>query len=65
MFLSTSLTAKPQKCDFGKSHIEYLGHTIGSGTVAVPAHRLKSMSKFVQPVTNRDLCSFIGAISYY
>ncbi len=30
------LTAKPSKCEWGKSHLDYLGHRVGSGQVAVP-----------------------------
>ena len=40
------LTAKPSKCQWGRQHVEYLGHQIGCGKVAVPAHRVKDMKIF-------------------
>lgn len=30
------LTAKPQKCQWGASKLEYLGHVVGEGQVSVP-----------------------------
>ncbi len=33
--------------------------------VAVPEHRITAMQKFMLPVTNRDLRSFLEAMLYY
>jgi len=44
--------------------VEYLGH-VGDGVVAIPEHRVTAMVNFRQPVTQKDLRSFMGAISYY
>ena len=59
------LTVKNQKCEFGKTQLEYLGHLIGNGELAVPKHRATAMSNFIQPKTKRQLRSFLGAASYY
>ena len=59
------LTAKPAKCEWGMCYVEYLGHVVGSGTVAVPEMRVKAMANFAQPVTKRDMRAFLGAIGYY
>ena len=59
------LTVKMIKCEFGKNQIEYLGHLIGNGEMAVPSHRATAMSEFLQPRTKRQLRSFLGAASYY
>jgi len=59
------LTAKPSKCQWGRSHLEYLGHRVGCGEVAVPRHRVKAMENFRQLVTKRDLRAFLGSIGYY
>ena len=53
------------KCEFGKSQVEYLGHLIGNGELAVPSHRAAAMTKFLQPRTKKQLRSFLGAASYY
>ena len=59
------LTVKEAKCEFGKLKVEYLGHIIGGGVLAVPAHRAADMADFLLPKTKRQLRSFLGAASYY
>jgi len=43
----------------------YLGHKIGSGTLAVPKHRADALANFRQPRTKKELRSFLGTASYY
>ena len=43
-FRQAGLTAKSSKCSFGKSYMEYLGHTTGSGTLAVPKQRITALA---------------------
>ena len=59
------LTAKPAKCEWGMCYVEYLGHVVGSDTVAVPEMRVKTMANFTQPVSKRDMRAFLGAVGYY
>ena len=59
------LTLKESKCQFGREKLEYLGHIIGGGELAVPAHRAAAMAEYKQPHTKRQLRSFLGAASYY
>ena len=59
------LTIKEEKCQFGREKVEYLGHVIGGGELAVPAHRAAAMADFIQPVTKKQLRSFLGAAGYY
>ena len=59
------LTLKLEKCIFGKTHLEYLGHFIGCGTVAVPENRASDMANYIRPRTKKQLRSFLGAASYY
>jgi len=59
------LTVKPSKCEFGKMYLEYLGHVVGNGRLAIPQHRVEAIQKFIQPVTQKDLRSFLGTLSYY
>ena len=59
------LTIKSDKCEFGKTRLEYLGHLIGEGQVAVPRHRATAMEEFRKPETKKQLRSFLGAMSYY
>ena len=59
------LTVKVEKCEFGKSQVEYLGHIIGNGVLAVPAHRAAAMAEFLLPRQKKQLRSFLEAASYY
>ena len=59
------MTVKEEKCEFGKRKVEYLGHVIGGGELAVPAHRAAAMADFILPKTKKQLRSFLGAASYY
>ena len=59
------LTLKLEKCEFGRTHLEYLGHRIGNGQVAVPSHRASAMKDFLLPKTRTQLRSFLGSMSYY
>ena len=59
------LTIKEAKCEWGKVKLEYLGHVIGGGELAVPAHRAAAMANYIKPVTKKGLRSFLGAAGYY
>ena len=59
------LTVKLGKCAFGRRKLEYLGHLIGGGEMAVPKHRATAMAEYVQPKTRKQLRAFLGAASYY
>ena len=59
------LTIKEAKCEWGRVKLEYLGHMIGGGELAVPAHRAAAMASYLQPHTKKQLRSFLGAAGYY
>ena len=59
------MTIKRSKCEFGKVKVEYLGHVIGGGELAVPAHRAAAMADYIRPVSKKQLRSFLGAAGYY
>ena len=64
-FKQAHLTAKISKCSFGKTQLQYLGHTIGSGQLAVPEHRIAALAAYKRPITKKTLRSFLGCMSYY
>ena len=59
------MTVKLAKCVFGKRKLEYLGHLIGDGEVAVPEHRATAMYNYKLPKTKTQLRAFIGLASFY
>ena len=62
---SSGMTVKESKCRFGMRKIEYLGHVIGGGELAVPEHRAAAMAEYRMPKTKKQLRSFLGAAGYY
>ena len=59
------LTVKVSMCEFGKCQVEYLGHIIGNGVLAIPHHRAVTMAEYITPRTKKHLRAFLGAVSYY
>ena len=59
------LTAKPSKCVWGMETVEYLGHRIGKGQVAVPEDRTQAISKYQKPQKQSDISVFLGVTGYY
>ena len=45
--------------------MEFLGHTVGNGSMAIPDKRAEALTKYTKPTTKRGLRSFLGAISFY
>ena len=52
------MTAKLKKCKWAAKTLEYLGHIVGNGQVAVPEARVKSIRNFKRPVSKKDLRAF-------
>ena len=42
------LTAKIVKCEWAKSNLEYLGHRIGEGRIAIPEDRVTAIAMYVK-----------------
>ena len=43
------LQAKLKKCEFGKSHVKYLGHVVGSGKLSVDRKKVAAVSSWEPP----------------
>jgi len=63
--LDAGLTAKPSKCQWGRSHLDYLEYRVGCGKIAVPELRATAMAEYKKPITRKDLRAFLGSIGYY
>ena len=50
---------------WGVAEIEYLGHRVGRGKVSIPDMRVKALREFKQPVTKKELKSYLGMLGYY
>ena len=43
------LQAKLKKCEFGKSHVKYLGHVVGSGKLRIDRKKVAAVSSWEPP----------------
>jgi len=58
-------TLKLSKCSFAQTHISYLGHTISSQGVGTDPAKLTAIANWPQPVSVKELRSFLGLAGYY
>lgn len=58
------LVVNPQKCVFGSSQLEFLGHHISAlGIRPLPSH-VQAVSEFPAPTTLRQLREFLGLVNF-
>ena len=61
----TGIGLKLKKCDFFRKKLEYLGHTVTPGKLAVANKTIDAVRDFVQPLTQTQLRSFLGLCNVY
>ena len=55
----------PQKCKFGCSSVEFLGHLVDSVGIHPLKHKVQVIRDFPQPTSRRQLRTFLGLINFY
>ncbi|XP_070182449.1 uncharacterized protein [Littorina saxatilis] len=61
----TGLKLKPEKCQFLRKEVVYLGHTISAEGISCEAGKIEAVQNWPLPKTTTDLRSFLGFASYY
>jgi len=59
------LYVAPDKCEFGKTELEFLGHVVTQNGLKMNAHKTKAISEWGVPKNLNELRSFIGMCTYY
>ena len=62
--LTYNIKIKPSKCDWFKSHVEYLGHVVSRSGIRKTRKYVQSVVDFPQPKTVSDLRQFLGFINF-
>ena len=62
---AAGLTMKRSKCQFAKAECTLLGHVVGRGDIKPEECKLKAIRDFKQPLTKKDVRSFLGLAGYY
>ncbi len=59
------LYLKPEKCEFKKKEIDYLGIIIGNGKIQMDPKKLNGVVDWPVPKTPTDIRKFLGFTGYY
>jgi hypothetical protein len=59
------LYLKPEKCEFGKREIEYLGVIIGQNKIRMDPGKLKGIADWPVPRNPTKVRQFLGFTRYY
>lgn len=64
-FREANLKLQPDKCEFLRREVAYLGHVITDNGVSPNPDKVKAISQFPTPKTPKDVKSFLGLAGYY
>jgi hypothetical protein len=64
-FKKYNLTLNPEKCRFGMSEVEYVGHVISNEGLSFSEAKLDKVNTFRKPETAKALRELIGLVSYF
>ena len=59
------LKLKPSKCEFFKSHVNYLGHVVSEDGIECDPKKIEAVRNWPIPVTVTDVRSFLGFTNHY
>ena len=59
------LKLKPKKCHFFQKQVDYLGHIVSGDGISTVAKKTESVKNWKIPISESELCSFLGLASYY
>ena len=65
IFRSNSLHVNLSKCHFGQREVEYLGHIVCPGGVAVDPKKVEAVNNWPTPTTIKEIRGFLGLTGYY
>jgi hypothetical protein len=60
-----NLFAKPEKCEFHKKRIEFLGYVISSNGIYMDQEKIQVIQDWPEPQKVRDIQSFLGFANFY
>jgi hypothetical protein len=63
--MDNDLYLKPEKCEFHKKEVEYLGVIVGNGQVKMDPVKVKGITDWPAPTKVKELRSFLGFGNYY
>ena len=64
-FRESGLKLKPSKCNFFRTEINYLGHTVSAKGMEPGMDGIKAIAEMALPRTYTGICQFLGATGYF
>ena len=61
---NTGLLLKPEKCEFHKQEVEFLGCTIGIHGVKMSEDKIKVVKEWLEPTKVKEIQSFLSFINF-
>ena len=59
------LKLKDSKCNYFKTHVQYLGHLVSGKRIKSLPEKLESVKKMSAPTTPKEVKQFLGLVGYY
>ena len=59
------LKLKNSKCNYFKTHVQYLGHLVSGKGIRLLPEKLDSIKKMPAPTTPKEIKQFLGLVGYY
>ena len=59
------LKLKDSKCNYFKTHVQYLGHLVSGKGIRPLPEKLDSIKKMPAPTTPKEIKQFLGLVGYY
>ena len=56
---------KNSKCNYFKTHVQYLGHLVSGKGIRPLPEKLDSIKKIPAPTTPKEIKQFLGLVGYY
>ena len=60
-----NLKLHPDKCEFMRKEVQYLGHVIGEDGIKPDPKKISAVSNYPVPTCQKDIKSFLGLAGYY
>jgi Reverse transcriptase (RNA-dependent DNA polymerase) len=60
-----NLSLKPEKCEFEKTSVKYLGVVISQDSVMMDPAKVARVSEWPTPTTKKEVQSFLGFVNFY
>ena len=62
---AANLVARPTKCVFGVTQVEFWGHCLGQGMIGLQDVNVQKMREAPRPTTKKEIRSCLGLAGYY